>query len=457
MINYHKSYMMHEKDKITVAWICYFSNEKIRSLYPGEVSRPIYKFARHILNLPQKTGVVSDFAPWVNIGIDEMSKRPNVELHVIAPIIDLKVSKYEFESDGVHYHFFRSDWTQLIRHIIRNPKLWLCLQNNSHIINCFLDEISPDVINLVGTENAYYSCSVLNNNHKAPIFVSLQTVYSNPARLKYMPDIDKSINWYIDKRILSECMYFGVEDKMYNDLIKHYNPSAITLNFSFCVPPYPSIIGNISKEYDFVNFAMQHSEKKGTPDSIIAMSEVVKKYPRAKLNIVGGCEQAVKHKLEKLITAYHLEDNIVFTPYFTKHTDLLEHIQKARMAVLPIKLDVIPGTVLQAMHYKLPVITYSTTGTPYINKRKNRVLLCKENNPSELALQMVWAIEHPTEIETMSNDAKDWINRFIDNNKRTQRLIDAYHAIISHYQSGTPIENSLLFDEDKVVYDEDNF
>lgn len=448
---------MGEKNKIKVAWICHFSNEKIRLLYPRETSRPIYRFVRRIMKLPKKSGVVCDFAPWVNIGIDEMAKRSDIELHIIAPTIDLQVSKYEFESDGVYYHFFRSDWTQLIRHIIKNPKLWLRLQNNSNIINSFLDKISPDVINLIGTENAYYSCSVLNSKQKVPVFVSLQTVYSNPARLQFMPGIDKSVNWYIDKRILGECQYFGVEDKMYNDLIKQNNPNAISLNFSFCVPPYPSIIGNISKEYDFVNFAMQHSEKKGTPDSIIAMSEVVKKYPKAKLNIVGGCEQSVKHELEKLITYYHLEENIVFTPYFAKHTDLLEHIQKARMAVLPIKLDVIPGTVLQAMHYKLPVITYSTTGTPYINKRKKRVILCKENNPSELALQMLWAIEHPTEIESMANDAKDWIGRFIDNKKRTQRLMDVYHAIIGHYKSGTPIENSLLFDENKLVYDEDNF
>ena len=109
-----------------------------------------------------------------------------------------------------------------------------------------------------------------------------------------MPGIDKSINWYVDKRILSECMYFGVEDKMYNDLIRQNNPNAISLNFSFCAPPYPTISENITKEFDFVNFAMQHSDKKGTPDSIIAMAKVVKRYPKAKLNIVGGCESDVK-------------------------------------------------------------------------------------------------------------------------------------------------------------------
>lgn len=409
------------------------------------------------MNLPPKTGMVSDYAPWVNAGIDEMSKRSDVELHIIAPIIDLKVSKYEIESDGVHYHFFRSDWTQLIRHIIKNPKLWLLLQNNGHIINQFLDKISPDVINLIGTENAYYSCSVLNTKQKIPIFVSLQTVFSNPARLQFMPGIDKSVNWYIEKRILSECTYFGVEDKMYNDLIKKTNPSAISLNFSFCVPPYPSIAEKITKEFDFVNFAMQHCEKKGTPDSIIAMAEVVKKYPNAKLNIVGGCESDVKLELEKLISENHLEHNVIFTPYFAKHTDLLKHIQKSKFAVLPIKLDVIPGTVLQAMHYKIPVITYSTTGTPFINKRKKRVILCNDNNTTELAEQMIWSIEHPTEIELMTGYAKDWINRFIDNKKRTQRLIDAYYAIIDHYHNGSSIENSLFFDENKLIYDEDNF
>lgn len=449
--------MCYKMGKLKIAWICHFSNEKIRSLYPRETSRPIYRFARRVLKLPQKSGVVSDFAPWVNIGITEISKRSDVELHIIAPVIDLKETKYEFESDGVYYHFFRSDWTQLIRNVIKNPKLWLRLQNNSHIINGFLDKILPDVINLIGTENAYYSCSVLNIKQKVPVFVSLQTVFSNPARLQFMPGIDKSINWYVDKRILSECMYFGVEDKMYNDLIRQNNPNAISLNFSFCAPPYPTISENITKEFDFVNFAMQHSDKKGTPDSIIAMAKVVKRYPKAKLNIVGGCESDVKLELEKFIADYHLEKNILFTPYFAKHSDLLKHIQKSRYAVLPVKLDVIPGTVLQAMHYKLPVITYSTTGTPYINKRKNRVLLCKDNNPTELAEQMVWAIEHPAEIEVMKSDAKDWISRFIDNKKRTQRLIDAYHAIIGHYKSGTPIEDSLLFDENKLVYDEDNF
>ena len=52
--------------KLKVVWICHFSNEHVQQKL--NVKRP-----------------VREFAPWISLGIEEVKKRKDIELHVISP------------------------------------------------------------------------------------------------------------------------------------------------------------------------------------------------------------------------------------------------------------------------------------------------------------------------------------------------------------------------------------
>lgn len=76
------------------------------------------------------------------------------------------------------------------------------------------------------------------------------------------------------------------------------------------------------------------------------------------------CTADYKSLLNEKINKLGVDDNIVFHEYFPKQSDMHEHIQKAKYALLPVKLDSIPGTISEAMMLDLPVVSYRTYGTP---------------------------------------------------------------------------------------------
>ena len=107
------------------------------------------------------------------------------------------------------------------------------------------------------------------------------------------------------------------------------------------------------------------------------------------LNVVGKCTSEYKKTLSDKISNLQLTENICFNDYFPVHSDMHQHVKKSRFAILPVKLDVIPGAVIEAMLLGLPLITYKTTGTPYLNKNGDTVLLADIGDIKKLAENML--------------------------------------------------------------------
>jgi glycosyltransferase involved in cell wall biosynthesis len=438
--------------KMKIVWLCHFSNPRIREHLPLKKKRPLYHLVRKLLGLSPKYGQTSDFASWVTNGIEEIKKRNDVELHVICPQTGLKGLTSEFVLDGVHYYFYNPNFTLFLMHLIKNNELWRKLQTSSKYTNRFIKSIQPDIINLIGAENPYHSCAALVIKQNIPIMVSLQTIYTNPDRLKFYPNVDKSKNWYIAKLIHEQCRYFGATGRMHHDLLLKDNPNAIVFNLSWCSSELPEV-KTLEKKFDFVNYAAHLSSQKGLHDSIRALGLVKKKYPRISLNLVGGIDSDVKKQLESLVKSLDLQDNVVFTPFFEKQEDMFQHIQKSRFAVLPCKMDIISSTMTQAMYYGLPLVVYKTTGTPQFNVKKECVLISKMNSIESLEQNMLLLLDNPEKSAQLKKNARDYIIAANDNKKITDNLIADYHAIVAHYHNGAAIPEELLFDlEEFPVY-----
>ena len=361
MINYNK--------KLKVTFICHFSNPEVRSKLPLSnfwLRNRIKKMLRKgVLNKHQ------DFAPWVTTLIKEFEKFDDVELYVISPHSGLRRFTYSFISNGVNYYFFKPELPLMLTPLLVKLKL----KSNKYLLNrCFIKQfissIKPDIVNLIGTENPYYSIASLDVKN-IPLFVSAQTVYSNPARQTLTGHVDKE-RWNLELKIHNKEKYYGVGGRMHYDLILNNNPNAIIFKFKFPVQK-PRIVYNQQKEYDFVFFAAGVTPKKGVEDAIEALALVKAKYNGVTLNIVGSCDPEYKQFLDKIIKKLNLQLNVFFNSYFPLQSDMHNHIQKSRFALLPVKLDVISGTIVEAMQLELPLITYKTTGTPYLNKDGEKI------------------------------------------------------------------------------------
>jgi len=231
---------------------------------------------------------------------------------------------------------------------------------------------------------------------------------------------------------------------MHRDLIINNNPQAIVFKMFFPIE-YPHKVKDVPKEYDFVFFAAGVTKKKGIEDAIDALAKVKAHYPNVKLNVVGKCEETYKDFLNTKIARLNLQENISFNNYFPVHSHMHQHIKKSRFALLPVKLDIISGTIVEAMLLDLPLITYKTTGTPYLNKDGETVLLGDIDDIDTLAKNMLTFLNNPALADELAVKAKVFIEKEFNNTTNAKRLVENYRAVINHYHNNTPIPQELLF------------
>ena len=122
-----------------------------------------------------------------------------------------------------------------------------------------------------------------------------------------------------------------------------------------------------------------------------------------------------------------------------------QHTQKARFALLPVKLDIISGSIIEAILLDLPLVTYKTTGTPYINKDGECILISDIGDIKALADNMIRLMEDSKLADSNKIKAKEFVNRTFDSKLSAVRLYENYKAVINHYHNGAKIPNELLF------------
>ncbi|MBR4560697.1 MAG: glycosyltransferase family 4 protein [Bacteroidales bacterium] len=433
-----------EQNKIRIAMVCHFSNADVRSHLPLDESRKLYAFVRKVLGMPTKGKNYGDIASWDTSTIKFFREQNDIELYVISAHSGLKKRVVSYEDQGVHYSFVRCERATMLKRVIPNDALWRKLNPMVKDVHRLIGQIKPDIVLLMGTENAYYSSTVLGLN-KYPVYTLCQTVYNNPERMVYSKVDSKNAS--TEMEIIKEHRYFGVYCKKHYDLLKGIAPDRFIFKFGFPSSGKMLDPSACEKKYDFVNFALSMSAKKGYPDAIKATALVKKKYPEVKLNLVGGVSAEQKAELQKLADDLGVHDNVIFTPFFEKKSDLFLHIQQSRFALLPCKMDNVSGTMTQSMHLELPLIVYKTTGTPAFNREKECILIAEKGNVEELAQCMLDFMEHPEKAEMLAKNAREYQEKLVEQKKQNgERLMANIRAIIENYRNGTPIPQEQLFD-----------
>jgi glycosyltransferase involved in cell wall biosynthesis len=430
--------------KLKVVWICHFSNQEIRDMIPLS-KMTIFSYIKRIIG--RGKFVYTDFAPWVNNLIKEFENFEDVELHIIAPHSGLKCKTFETKLNGLHYHFFQHDYPfpfdKITYKLYRKKKEKF--YRNRKFVKQFIRKIKPDIINLVGTENPYYSITALDIKN-IPVYVSAQTVYTNPLRKTYSNSC-LQLNWDIELKIHKKEQYYGCQGRMHHDLILKNNPKAIIFKMLFPIE-VPKNVNIMPNQFDFVFFA-GISKQKGIEDLIEALSMVKEVNHDVSLNIVGGCSDSYMNLLLDKIHDLKLSKNIVFNSYFPLHSDMHQHIVQSRYAVLPVKLDVIPGSIIEAILLDLPVVTYKTSGTPYLNREKESVLISDIGDIQGLATNMLRLLKDENFAKSIARNAKQYVLETFNNANSAKRLLADYKAVINNYHNNTTIPKELLFDLDE--------
>ena len=426
-----------------VIFVCQFSNANVRAHLPlGE--RKLYYWFRKVLGLPTKEYGYGDVAGWNTYMIELLRQRDDLDLCVISAHGGMKRRVTHFYLDGVQYYFLRLEGATLLKHLIPSPSVWHCLNPLRPTVRRIVKRINPDILALIGAENPHISGTVLGIKG-IPLIVKCQTIYNNPERIK-TGQLD-SKNAYVERLIFKDLRYVAAGTGIYGRLFRDFNKTAF--NFKWPLGNLLPEVKPLEKEFDFVNYAMAMSEQKGFPDVIQALAIVKKEYPDVKLNLVGGGTKEAKESLHRLVDDLGLAENVSFTPFFEKQEDMFQHIQKARFAALPCKLDTISSTIRQAMHYELPLVCYKTDGTLRLNQEKECVLLAENGDVNDLAAKMLLMLREKERMEKMKFNAKVFSRHWNDDEGNLRKMVDIFYAVVDHYRYGVPIPEQLLHDETK--------
>lgn len=435
--------MVIMESKMRVLWICSVSNAEMREHYQtkaGPIMRWIYKRFKHM------TTDDKDHAIWDTNAIKEIEKMNDVELHVVCPKRFLSNRFVNFEMNGVYYHLFRDENSTLIPWLYSQTvtKFSSRFRRNRIKIKKIIHKVDPDIIHIIGAENPQYSLAALDIPTDIPFIVQLQALLCRLENVTRIPFERKDYHYKgeIEKVIFRKAPYIGTTSQVFIDYIKDNIPTKanfLKITLAVTEPVYKQ---TDIKQYDFVYFAGNLS--KGADLALKSFAIAHKTYPNITLDVIGGYTNDLMNTLDSIVKENHLEDCITFEGFMPTHDDVINQIRKAKFALLPITMDMIPGTVKEAMANGIVVLTSITEMTPSLNQTRESVLLSPVCDYESMAKNMIKVLEDPLYANKLRENA--WITaEERDSNKNiVRKWITAYRACIAQYIEGIIIPSDLL-------------
>lgn len=238
------------------------------------------------------------------------------------------------------------------------------------------------------------------------------------------------INKQLDAIICVSKLVYNLQDMALNKTQKHklhlvYNgiwPQRLQKNSDYTLP-----IPTLQKPF-FIGYAGRLTDNKGLDTLLKALNKVIKKYPQVHLLLAGMEDKNYGSTLNQLISEFQLENHI------TK-LGLIQHIGNfyniLSVFVLPSKVKESFGLVLcEAMYNKVYTITSNSGAQQEIisNTIDGRILI--PFNEDTLATELIWAIEHPSEIKTIANEGQKTVLNHFTIDKTALHLSHIYHQIL---------------------------
>ena len=432
-------------NKIKVVWICQVSNSIIRKkATPGYSC--LGKLIRRILGKSVEPEH-ADMHQWITNGINEFEKFDNIELHVVSFLPHLRKKYFNFIHNGVYYHLYRNqiyDLDEIIVAQIKRRTRYYGFNRNIRRIIQIIKSIKPDIIHLIGAEIPSYAGVLDNISHRCPKIVQLQTLVNVADFRKGYPVSDEMYEHMAKDEMtnLYSADFIGTKSRVFAKELQSLVPNKIVLSMNLALTEEPKINFNINKKYDFVYFAK--NIEKSIDWAIESFILANQKHPGLTMLVVGKYEKTTKENIEKRLLDYNLIDNVYLKGSLPTHDDVLMQIQEARCAVLPMKVDLVTGTIREAMAYGIPVVTNITPESPKLNGKRMCVLLSEKEDFEKRASDMVNIIEDVNLAKRLSENSILTSRERSSNAEYMQEWVKAYKAVIQSFKYHIPIPDELI-------------
>lgn len=394
---------------IKVVWLCHFANQEIKEYF--------------------STPDIKEFASWINNLIELFKDHAEVELHIVAPNI-FNNKDFSFIKDRIHYHLYAIKPMLISKKM--NTLLKILFGTNYHFIQLnitrIIDKIKPDIIHLHGAENPIYSAGIVPLVGKYPILLTIQGFIRNAS--SKAREVKKRIK--LEEILIKKINHIGVCTKEMSDTIISISPKAQLYfhDYPSTIPRY--IKKNIGKDepVDCLFFA-RVSKDKGIEDLLAAISLIKKTYPNISLSVIGGTKDSYLNHLRTICSELHIENNVQFLGFFHTQNDIYKYALQAKICVLPTYHDIIPGTIIESMFMKLPVIAYAVGGIPELNENEETLLLVDKQNINQLADTIIHLLNNIDLRKTLSEKAYKLAQERFTHKKIVIDILNIYKVILN--------------------------
>lgn len=387
--------------KMKVLWLCNYSDPKLRAhlRYPQ-------LYWENIIKRLSGAKCATDYAVWVTNAITEFEKlSPDIELHIVSPQGGIN-RLHEFVENGIWYHIFPQAFDVAKEKIKRklNLRTEKSFKRNRRIIAKIVNKVRPDVVHAIGIENFCQSMAIFDIPEEIPVIAQLQTLINDP---RFGNNCGWSQSEYdfsckMESLLLQRADYIGAAASYRTIITNQIKTNAEFVNTSIAVTE-PVNYDNCNPEFTFVYFSADIS--KAFDLAIEAFALTYQKHPNITLDVIGGYSDDFKSRIDARIAELGIGDAIRFEGKLPTHEDVISQIRKSRFALLPLKIDIVSGTIREAMANGLPVVTTITPGTPKLNQNGLAVLLSEVGNHHAMAMNMCNLIDNPQLAKCLTENA----------------------------------------------------
>lgn len=414
-------------NRLKIVWLCAYSDAELRK----NLKQPKWywgNIVRSMLGMKKDT----DVARWDTNAITAYKKIGGIELHIINAHHGYP-GVQEFDEDGIYYHIVWSEYDVIAEKIKRkfNKRNLNSFPHFRKDINRLINRIQPDLVHVIGIENKFHSMAVLDFPENLPVLSQLQTLV-NDIRFKEgsgNTDMEYQYNSDIERRILLRTDYIGTMVSRFRELItKNVKPNAIYVDTTLPVTE-EVCFEKKEKKYDFVYFA--HSIRKAADWAIEAFIIASKQHPGLTLDIIGAYDEEYKAMLQKRLIEFGLVENVTFEGRLPTHEDVINQIRLSRFALLPLKIDIVSGTIRESMANGIPVITTITPGTPKLNEKNECVLISEPEDFQSMADNMLELVNNPAHADLIRQNALNLASERESNEQIISKWIETYKQILN--------------------------
>lgn len=216
-------------------------------------------------------------------------------------------------------------------------------------------------------------------------------------------------------------------------IITERNPSAKQFFHNYPVA-WPEVLKsrNVDDEDVDVVFFARITRDKGIFDLIEAAELIIKQQPDYKVHLYGHILEKEEPEIKEAVSSAGLESVILFKGNEQDQARLHRIASRARLCVLPTLADIVPGTIIESMLMKLPVVSYAVGGMPQLNEPGNeRLKLVSKGDIAGLAMAQLELLSNDTKRQQLSEEAYQFAIEYYSNKKVVRDVRKMYTQVLA--------------------------